>query len=381
LALPACCNGLRPPQSPGCRFARAAVAVLLSHLRLRLDQQAEAKVVDVLWGASKDGFLKPRVRIEPVHIVGVTIEYVTGYNGKFIEENRIGVGAIIQLIRSGDVIPKIVGVTTPAEKPKMPDVPYIWSENHVDVLLEDATDNEDVLMKNIVGFFVKMGVEGLAAGNVKKIMAAGFTSVKSILNMTPEDFLKVEGFQSKTAAKLHKGIHEKVDAASMIDWMVASNKMGRGLGSRKLQPILAAYPDILVSPLSDGEKIALLQKVEGIGAIQAKTFVENIPVFLAFLEESGYQGKVQKPVSPVITGSIDPLFGKKVAMTGFRDEAIKSALKERGATLEDRVSSDTFALLVKSKEAKQDPSNKVKDAMKKGVPILTAAEFVEAYLS
>jgi NAD-dependent DNA ligase len=158
--------------------------------------------------------------------------------------------------------------------------------------------------------------------------------------------------------------------------------MGRGLGSRKLQPILAAYPDILDSSLSNGEKIAMVQKVEGIGPIQAKMFVENIPVFMAFLEESGYQGKVHKPA---ITGSIastgDPLFGKKVAMTGFRDEAIKEALKLRGATLEDRVSSDTLALLVKTKEAKQDPSNKVKDAMKKGVPILTAAEFVEAYLS
>jgi hypothetical protein len=78
------------------------------------DQIAEAKVVNVLWTPSKDGYLKPRVQIEPVHLGGVTITYATGFNGAFIQENKIGVGAVIQIIRSGDVIPYIRGVTVPA---------------------------------------------------------------------------------------------------------------------------------------------------------------------------------------------------------------------------------------------------------------------------
>ena len=44
------------------------------------DQIAEAHVVDVLWSASKDGYLKPRVQIEPVVLGGVTITYATGFN-------------------------------------------------------------------------------------------------------------------------------------------------------------------------------------------------------------------------------------------------------------------------------------------------------------
>ena len=39
------------------------------------DQIAEAKVVGVIWTPSKDGYLKPRVQIEPVVLGGVTIEY------------------------------------------------------------------------------------------------------------------------------------------------------------------------------------------------------------------------------------------------------------------------------------------------------------------
>ena len=51
------------------------------------DQMAEAKVVDVIWTPSKDGYLKPRVRIEPIVLGGVKIEYATGFNAKFIKDN------------------------------------------------------------------------------------------------------------------------------------------------------------------------------------------------------------------------------------------------------------------------------------------------------
>ena len=72
------------------------------------DQVVEAKVVDVLWAPSKDGYLKPRVRIEPVVIGGARIEYATAFNGAFVE-NKIGIGAVVRMVRSGDVIPYIMG--------------------------------------------------------------------------------------------------------------------------------------------------------------------------------------------------------------------------------------------------------------------------------
>jgi DNA polymerase/3'-5' exonuclease PolX len=60
------------------------------------DQIAEAKVVDVIWTPSKDGYLKPRVQIEPINLGGVRIEYATGFNGAFINDNKVGIGAIIE---------------------------------------------------------------------------------------------------------------------------------------------------------------------------------------------------------------------------------------------------------------------------------------------
>lgn len=108
------------------------------------EQVAEAKVVDVIWTPSKDGYLKPRIQIEPVHLGGVRIEYATGFNGAFVLENGIGIGAVVELVRSGDVIPHIRQVVTAASIVKMPDVPFVWNATHVDVLLENVESNETV---------------------------------------------------------------------------------------------------------------------------------------------------------------------------------------------------------------------------------------------
>lgn len=74
---------------------------------------AVATVVEVEWNVSKDGYLKPRVRIEPVDLVGVTIQHATGFNAKFIKDNQIGPGAKIKITRSGDVIPYIIETVEP----------------------------------------------------------------------------------------------------------------------------------------------------------------------------------------------------------------------------------------------------------------------------
>ena len=55
-----------------------------------------------------------------VLIAGTTIRRATGYNAKWIVENNIGPGANVILIKSGDIIPKIIRVTRKAKSPQLP---------------------------------------------------------------------------------------------------------------------------------------------------------------------------------------------------------------------------------------------------------------------
>lgn len=348
------------------------------------DQLAEAHVLDVEWSASKDGYLKPRVRINPVKLGGVTIQYATGFNADFIEKNLIGVGAIIQIIRSGDVIPYIKTVTQPAVKAKMPDVPYHWNESHVDIILENPSDDMVVREKQIVAFFSRIEVDGIGPGNVKKIMHAGHNTIPKILRMTEADFMTVNGFQAKTAKKLYEGIHNKIDQASIPVLMAASNTLGRGFGLTKMELIMKEYPTILKPEERNFTKLAA---IEGIGNKTGKEFIDRIPAFFDFMKECGLEEKLVEKIRSVSRErSIEsskqdtshPLYGKTVVMTGFRDKALEEWLKSVGAKAGNSVSKSTAILLVKDMEI-DATSGKIKDAQKHGVPILTAAEFRSKY--
>ena len=339
------------------------------------DQVAEAKVVDVIWAASKDGYLKPRVQIEPINLGGVQITYATGFNGAFINDNKIGVGATIELIRSGDVIPYIRKVVVPAEQPKMPSVSFKWNDTHVDIMLEDLDSDETVREKNITGFFRGIGVEGLSTGNIKRIIEAGFQSVPEILKMTVGDFLQVDGFKEKTAAKLYDGIKEKIDAATLITIMSASNVFGRGFSEKKIELIMDAYPNVLLSKETDAQKISKISAIKGMATKSAEAFVDRIPEFINFVKQAGLVKKLALEKKEV--NQSHPLFGKSIVMTGFRDTALQEALKNIGAKLGSSVSSKTFIVLVKDKE---EDTGKANEARKLSIPLMTPDEFTNNYL-
>jgi DNA ligase (NAD+) len=344
------------------------------------DQMAETRVLDVEWNASKDGYLKPRVRIEPVHLSGVKIEYATGFNAAFIEQNRIGVGALIQMIRSGDVIPYIKSVITPAEQGLMPTIPYVWNDSHVDIMLEDKDANMTVREKNIAGFFKGIEVDGLGGGNISRIVEAGFDSIPKILKMSKNDFLTIDGFQEKMAAKLLKGIADKAKAASLATLMSASNVFGRGFSNKKIELILEEYPDILTSADDAATKTNKLAEIKGMASKTAKAFVEHIPKFMGFLEDCGFMSKISsKQTQPLVeTNTSHILYKKSIVMSGTRDKELEEALSNVGASMGSSVSSKTFAVITPDVDS---DTGKVAAAKKYGVQVFTPSAFREKYIA
>uniref|UniRef100_A0A6C0IH61 DNA polymerase beta n=1 Tax=viral metagenome TaxID=1070528 RepID=A0A6C0IH61_9ZZZZ len=346
------------------------------------EQIAEAKVVDVIWSPSKDGYLKPRVQIEPLILGGVRIEYATGFNGSFIMDNKVGVGAVIELIRSGDVIPHIRKVTMPAETAKMPDIAYKWNDTGVDILLEDIDNDETVKEKNITGFFRGIEVEGLSSGNVTRIISAGYDSVAKIINMYVDNFLEVEGFKMKMASKIYNGIREKLDSASIITLMSASNVFGRGFSGKKIELVFSLYPDVLTSKENREVKIAKIAAMKGMAQKTAEAFVDRIAAFVDFMKECGLEKKIlisedSVLVSKASMDTSNPLYEKTIVMTGFRDKDLEAGLKEVGAKMGSSVSKNTFCVVVK--DLNLEESSKVLEAKRIGVPVLTLSQFNTQY--
>ena len=345
------------------------------------DQVAEAKVVDVLWTASKDGYLNPVVQIEPVHIRGADIEFATAYNAKYIKDNQIGVGAVIRMIRSGDVIPTIQAVITPATHTKMPEVPWEWSESGVDAVLKDIATSEGVLSKRLEYFFKTMKVEGLGPGNVARLIKAGHKTIPGILALTVEELLKVEGFKKKTATKIRNSITKSIESATLPRLMAATNIFGRGIGKTIMALILKAYPDILASKASVAEKIAMVGQVKGVGKKRAQSFVPQIPVFMDFILATGLEWKLEALPPKGKKSKQDkehPLYGQKVLISGFRDAAFKERIEElTGRVMPRSVGKDLIALIVKDKDKM---TKKIREAKAAGVELMTPAEFEKKYM-
>ena len=343
------------------------------------DQVAEAKVVDILWTPSKDGYLKPRIRIEPIHLGGVKIEYATAFNASFVETNQLGIGALVQIVRSGDVIPHIMKVSMPAEHVKMPNEKYIWNETHVDIMLENMEGNEIVKLKNISSFFKELGVDGLSIGNTKKIIDGGYDTIEKILAMEKDDFLKLDGFKETMSNKVYTGIQDKIQSISLIKLMNATNIFGRGLGERKIRPIVEEFPDILTSLESEQTKVEKVANLKGMAIKTAKAFVEKIPYFLLFLKQAHLEHKLKQSSAPLI--EIDkshPLFQKKIVITGFRDKTVEENIVSKGGELGTSVSKNTFIVIAKDVT---DDTGKVMLAKEKNIPLMTLEEFNEKYFA
>jgi NAD-dependent DNA ligase len=377
------------------------------------DQVLEAKVLDVLWAASKDGLLKPRVQFEPVQIGGVTITYATGINARFIVDNNIGLGALVRLTRSGNVIPKITEVIVPAQKPIMPNVDeydYIWNETNVDLILVNVKADPRVAIKSIAKFFKELEVDGLGEANIEKIIASGANSIPKIINASIEDLMKVEGFKEKMATKIHTSIAKQLAKANVAKIAGASNIFGRGFGEKSVSQILKAEPNILTSQESTQEKIEKVKAIEGFAEKTATQFVNAIPEFNKFLTsikpeilqpiqkpkedkqaqaqepepepaqaqaEEQAQAQAQEPLQEHILNKKIIVFSDFEKSSKYTKKELENILLKYGVQIEGNITKNTNILVTGNNTSK---STKTEKAKKIGtIEIITLDDFLEKY--
>lgn len=360
------------------------------------DQTIEAKVLDVLWSVSKDGLIKPRVQFEPVTIGGVTITYATGINARFIVDNNIGLGALVSLTRSGDVIPKITSVIVPAQKPIMPsttEYDYVWNSTNVDIILKNVKADPRVNVKSITKFFKDLEVEGLGEKNIEKIINSGANTIIKIINLSSEDLMNVEGFQKKMATKIKTSMQKQLEEASIAKIAAASNIFGRGLAERTINAILKAEPTILTMQASIEEKISKLSAIEGVGEKTAAQFVKAIPEFVEFIAlikpdfqtQTEAKEETKEEAKEETTQAEDHILKNKIIVFSDFDKSSKYTKKELekllakfGPIIETTVKKTTNILIIGDSLSS---STKVENAKKIGtIEIITLDDFLEKYV-
>ena len=337
------------------------------------DQKATTEVLDVEWKVSKDGYINPTVIIKPVNIGGVNIERVTAHNAKYLLTNKLGKGAKIEIIRSGDVIPKIHKVLKESNNIINPEIPYKWNETNVDYIVKSLENNKDIDIKNIYYFFSKLDTKGLGEKIVERLYNSGLNSVIKILKATSDDFLKIDGFKEKSSNNLIESIKKSTTDVPLEIIFAASNKLGHGMGVERAKMILEVYPNILTDH-KNWSKDEFIQKISNIPQFEDKTsrlFVGNFPKFLKFYNEIDKYisiRKVNQSKSSKITKKNSFFVDKTFVFTGFRDSELKQKIIENGGSVKDSLNSKTDYLVVKDADS---GSSKLTKAKELGVKIVT----------
>jgi len=340
-------------------------------------EEAEVIVKEVTWNISKDGYLKPLIHFDPVVLAGATIQKATGFNAQYIEENTIGPGSRIIIIRSGDVIPHVVRILSKSasNKASFPDVisiPWKWNDTHVDIVLVDKSSAKEVLIKQMEHFASSLGIKGVGKGVVERFYENGVSSIKKLINVNVDNIVKMEGFQKKSAEKIVKEIQETIQKSNCLDFMVASNIFGRSIAEKKLKLVLDKFPTILDAKSPTEVE---LSSIDGIGPITAKQFIDGLPLFFEFMKDIGIPCK-QNSVKQVVSNK-SSLEHLQVVFTGIRDKALEEEIEVRGGKVSTSVSKKVTVVVAKDPD---EETGKVKTAKILDIPVVSIEKFRKDYM-
>jgi NAD-dependent DNA ligase len=151
--------------------------------------------------------------------------------------------------------------------------------------------------------------------------------------------------------------------------------MGRGLGSKKIEIIINAYPDILKTRYIP--TIIELVKLKGVENTTATLFITNLPKFFEFVDSNSFDCLDEKAVDkPVIQEIDNSLKDEKIVFTGFRSKELEDIIKAKQGEILASASKKTTIVITKNLKSE---TAKITKAKEMGAKIIDYADFLKLY--
>lgn len=342
----------------------------------------DSEVTDVEWNLSKTRYLIPRIRIKPVQISGSTVEYCTGYNAKYIQDNNIGVGTKVKITKANEIIPNIVEVIEPTTS-KIPDVcpecKQLLSWNGVHLQCNNPVCGNATLQDSLIWVSNISPMDGLGdtlKAKFLNMLVQGNelkdASVESIMDSKlklPED---TNSAQQNLFAKMWNDLHTcKVPAMNAI---LALNipRIG-GITAMKLASRMDLLWEAYEGSISDPPYVPLSTSAILSGVI-GRANSDAIESNLSKVSRLRYLvGRIEEPSKHTTSKG-------KVAITGklsVKRSQFESELRECGYEAGE-ISKDTKYLIT------DDPtsnSSKANFARKNNIQMISESDFRQLYMN
>lgn len=343
--------------------------------KLAFKFQGESKTTtlkEIIWSVSRNGILTPVGDVEPVELSGAMISRVTLHNYGMVSANNLKAGDVIEIIRSGEVIPKFLSVVTPSQNEFLIPERCPSCDSKIEIVdIRIFCKNDNCPGKNkeiILNFIQKIGIDDLSGKRLEELINAKLVkNIADLYRLNAPDLMKIDKVKDKLSNKLIESI-QKTKRVELIVFLASLGITG-GAYSKCEKVVRAGFDSIeKIMNLS----IEQLMGVESFAEKSATEFLSSLREkkdLVKELVELGFEFSVPETRETSVTG-------KKICITGALSEkrpVIEDMIRGCGGIVVSSVSKNTDILVTNE----TDPtSSKFKKALELKIKIITEAELL-----
>ena len=338
-------------------------------------ETATTTVNDITWQTGRTGRITPVLNVETINLSGADISNVTAHNAGNVKNLNVGIGTTIKIVRSGEVIPKLLAVVKTGEDAIIPDQCPACNANaemERDFLVCQGEDCIAQIEARLQHFFRVLGNIDLFGPKTIEVLASKqITQLEAIYNLSASQF-EAMGFGPKQAtnlvAQLRRSRTEEVE-----DWRFLAafgiQHLGRG-DSRKL---LKQHPLEKIIELTPDD----IEKINGFGPITANAVPASLKTkwnSIQALLKLNFNLMLTEQNAQIVEDS--PISGKSLVFTGAMNQP-RNAMKERaltlGAKVQASVNKKTDILIIGAKVG----AKKIEKAEALGTKVMTEQTYLD----
>lgn len=333
-------------------------------------------VNEVVWQTGRTGNVTPVMLVEPIKLSGATIGRVTAHHAGMVRDKGIGPGARIEIIRSGEVIPKLELVLQAAE-PVLPttcptcDAELGWRNDFL--VCGNALACPAQVEAGLRHWFRTLRTaDWFGPKTIARLVTGGVDTLERIYALTEADLLDLDFGAGQSANLVQALTISRTTLTEDARFLAAFGIPDLGVGdSRKL---LGAHR---IEDLGDLTAHDIVQ-IKGFGELTSASVASGVRgrwETISHMLELGFNLE-RTPLASEQVRIESPVAGKKVLFTGKMVQGTRDDMKKRakamGAELASSVSR-TLDLLVIGEKASPKKVDKAKGL---GIQVLTEAEYL-----
>lgn len=340
-------------------------------------QTAEALVKKIDWATSRLGIVTPVAVIEPVQLSGAMITNITLHNAEHVKAYNLKAKDKIEIIRSGEVIPKFLQVVEagPGNYKWPSKCPSCEAELAFDsVRLKCPNKDECPAQKSgfILNWMKAVEIDDISEKRLDQMLQLELIDdVVDLYRLKPDDFLKLPQTKEKMAEKLYKNIQ----ASRNVPLVKFLNGMGiEGAGLRTWEKLIDHFHGLDNLRRVNAETLV---EIEGFAEKSAEQIVSGLEDRSDLIDRLLKVGV--KPTLPTrrFAPGEGPLAGQQFVITGALSqprELIEKLIREAGGKSASSVSKNTTALVTNEGDS---TSSKMKKAKDLGIPVWTEDQLMK----